>query len=490
MMAGSRPGVTVVIPAYGDPDSLDRCIRSALMHTAIEQDRILVINDCGPEVDEIERVALDAIAGHANASYFRNEVNLGFVKTCNRAALELDESGNDILLLNSDAETTPGFVDELSRVLHASAWHGIVCPRSNNATIASLPFRLLDPSTQRTPERTAQVHEALVGELPEFAVSPVAMGFCFMVRRSLIDEFGLFDEVFSPGYGEENDFCLRMNRHGYLSIIANRAVVYHLGSRSFSRKRRAALRAAHEELLVARHPYYTQAIQAYLSRFISPIDVFADVIAAQPHTTRLLLHADSLARIDPVLAHRFIEAAAAVCRDSTLTVDIVGSEFAQRRGAAGGITYRDEVPADRIFDMGVFALDHVRGSEASLLNRTCARWGAFALSPPTTWSELALRADFADVDQILAAVDAVIAGGPQTALGVSSWVRKAGASIAPVFTTSDPPAALALFVEAAERPVDPVRLRSRWSAFRPEPPLHMAAASAEPPRRRRLLRRR
>lgn len=39
--------------------------------------------------------------------------------------------------------------------------------------------------------------------------------FCVMIRRSLFSEIGILDEIFSPGFGEDTDFCLRAKKHGY-----------------------------------------------------------------------------------------------------------------------------------------------------------------------------------------------------------------------------------------------------------------------------------
>lgn len=284
-----RNPVTVVVPVYGDLSSLLNCVESLKATVDQRIDSVLLVNDCGPEADSIERALLAAIADEPAFRYERNPQNLGFVGNCNRAALELDTTSNDILLLNSDTVTTAGFIDELSAVLHSAPEHGIVCARSNNATIASLPYRLRDPRSERSVERTVAVHEALRDSLPRFSVAPVAMGFCFLVRRELITSYGLFDEIFAPGYGEENDFCLRMRAHGFLSLIAHRALVFHVGGLSFQSTRRMQLRTAHERILTARHPGYTEAVQRYLKRDADPVDVFADCLVPSDSVMRLLI---------------------------------------------------------------------------------------------------------------------------------------------------------------------------------------------------------
>jgi GT2 family glycosyltransferase len=277
-----RRAITVVVPVYGDERSLIACVRSLIATVDNARDSVLLVNDCGPDANAIEGALVDVVAGRMGFRYERNAHNLGFVGTCNRAALELDRSGNDIVLLNSDTVTTPGWLDELSGVLHDDARHGMVSARSTNATIASLPHRLNDPTAARTLERSAQVAEALRDRLPRYSYPPVAMGFCFLVRRELIDRFGLFDEVFAPGYGEENDFCLRMGAEGYLSVIAHRVLIMHEGARSFQDSRRARLRADHERILIARHPEYTDRVREYLWCTIDPVDSFADVLAPPP----------------------------------------------------------------------------------------------------------------------------------------------------------------------------------------------------------------
>lgn len=292
-MAEERP-ITIVVPVYGDLPSLLACLDGIERTVDLERDRVLLVNDAGPEADAIERAVLARIADRSGFRYERNPTNLGFVGNCNRAALELDRSGNDLLLLNSDTVPQPGWIDEMREVLAARPDHGIVCARSTNATIASLPHRMDDPTRERTLEHSLLVRDAIVDALPRWSYPPVAMGFCFLVRRELIDEHGLFDAVFAPGYGEENDFCLRMRALGHRSVMANRALVVHEGARSFLSPRRARLRAEHERILVRRHPEYPRLVREYLWAEIDPIDAFADVLRpGAPCSVLVADHGDS-----------------------------------------------------------------------------------------------------------------------------------------------------------------------------------------------------
>ncbi|WP_209560391.1 glycosyltransferase family 2 protein [Frigoribacterium sp. PvP032] len=279
--------MTVVVPVYDDMTGLEKCVRSLLETVDVTVDRVLLSNDVGPQVDAIEDMLLSLIEGREGFEYHRNAVNLGFVGNCNQAVLELDKTGNDVLLLNSDTVTTTGFIDEMAEVLYSSSQHGVVAPRSNNATIASMPLERRVVSGQRPFPRTQAVHDSVAPLLPRFTVAPVAMGFCYLVRRELIDLYGFFDETFAPGYGEENDFCLRVNEHGWQSVLANRALVFHAGSTSFGSDVGPALRFAHEKLLIERYPFYVGALALWAAVDRDPVDLFADTFLPSDDLVRV-----------------------------------------------------------------------------------------------------------------------------------------------------------------------------------------------------------
>ncbi|GAA4265388.1 glycosyltransferase family 2 protein [Frondihabitans peucedani] len=250
--SGARRPVSIVVPIYDDLDGLLACLQSLIEHVDFDVDRVVLANDAGPNADVIEEAVLKQVDGHDGFEYHRNKTNLGFLGNCNNVVLNLDHTGNDVMLLNSDTVVTAGFIDEMSAVLYESESHGVVAPRSNNATIATIPFLRRNVHAPTTLARTSAVHAVVAPLLPRYTVAPVAMGFCFLIRRELIDRFGLFDERFAPGYGEENDFCLRINEHGFASLLANRALVFHTGSTSFSGDRGPSLRFAHEKVLIER----------------------------------------------------------------------------------------------------------------------------------------------------------------------------------------------------------------------------------------------
>ena len=95
---------TIIVPVYGDWPSLKDCIES-LKQYVDGRNKVILVNDCSPDVEIIEKNIKRAINGHKNFRYYRNKKNLGFVRSCNNAVLKLDKTNNDIMLLNSDKKS-------------------------------------------------------------------------------------------------------------------------------------------------------------------------------------------------------------------------------------------------------------------------------------------------------------------------------------------------------------------------------------------------
>jgi GT2 family glycosyltransferase len=85
-----------------------------------------------------------------------------------------------------------------------------------------------------------------------------------VVRGELFRQFGFFDTVFSPGYGEENDFSMRIRRGGWRVALANRALAFHVGGASFGRDSAAELQLRNEIVFRRRYPRFTFDREMYL----------------------------------------------------------------------------------------------------------------------------------------------------------------------------------------------------------------------------------
>jgi GT2 family glycosyltransferase/glycosyltransferase involved in cell wall biosynthesis len=262
MQYPSSAGIDIVVPVYNAADDLKRCVESVLLHTGGDY-RLLLIDDASPDpatgayLAEVRALALPRV--HCVS----NRTNLGFTLTAN-LGMNLARDDADVVLLNSDAIVTRGWLDKLARCAASDARIGTVTPFSNNAEICSLPrFCQNNPWP---PERdTAPMVKALEqAAVPSYPDLPTGVGFCFYIRRALIDAIGVFDPVFGLGYGEENDYCLRAARAGYRNVLCDDAFVVHLGGSSFGGMR-GDLAQRNMAILLERHPPYLDLVGAYIA---------------------------------------------------------------------------------------------------------------------------------------------------------------------------------------------------------------------------------
>ena len=142
-------------------------------------------------------------------------MNLGFVGNCNRVVLELDTTGNDVLLLNSDTIVTAGFLDEMAERPRPLALPR--CgrrPQQQRHDRASIPHRR---GCRASPARSPlgpRVHAVVVDAAPPLHGRSGRDGLLLPHPPRADRPVRALRRAFAPGYGEENDFCLRINEHG------------------------------------------------------------------------------------------------------------------------------------------------------------------------------------------------------------------------------------------------------------------------------------
>ena len=253
--------VDVVVPIYGAPDYVARCIASLEQHSCPDprlSARIVLINDASRDrqVDDL----LARIA-HPNWLVLQNQTNQGFVETVNRGIL-LDGTA-DVVLLNSDTQVTAGWLLRLAEAAYSAKDIATATALSNTASIYSWP--LDTPVAARSAEQLAEFVAAYSPKLRP--TIPTGVGSCLYIKRSVLDTIGLLDPAYGWGYEEENDFCMRATEAGYRHILADDVFVWHKGQASmrtlgYVRKSREAQK--NENLLLARYPSYRPAVREFL----------------------------------------------------------------------------------------------------------------------------------------------------------------------------------------------------------------------------------
>ena len=246
--------VDIIVCVHNALADVERCLASVIRHTSPPYTLILI--DDG-SADSTRTFLADFAQCHSHVTLLRNDSARGYTYAANQG---LRHSRADfVLLLNSDTIVTPGWLDRLVAAATADDSIGMVGPLSNTASWQSVPQVAqgadwaqnplptgvdLDNWAVQIAESSGQIHPPM----------PLLNGFCLLIRRSLIDAIGFFDEEsFGAGYGEENDYALRARAAGFHLTLADDAYVFHAQSRSYSDERRKQLSDRAGEALVAKH---------------------------------------------------------------------------------------------------------------------------------------------------------------------------------------------------------------------------------------------
>ncbi|WP_421333141.1 glycosyltransferase [Aeromonas sp. 603607] len=248
--------IDIIVPVYNALDDVKNCLHSLKEKQDGYAVRIIVVNDGSDE--ETTNWLRKYCHGDSIFELHEHSVNRGYTQAVN-TGLRVSDAPY-IITQNSDTIATHGWLRGLVRCINSSDKIGIVGPLSNAASWQNVPnlydenrnFAVNDIPNNLKPDEMA----ALVAKVSErcYPKLPFVNGFCFMIKREVIDKIGIMDEENFPiGYGEENDFCIRAADAGYELAIADDTYVYHAKSKSFGHSRRAKLSKQGSDNLKKKH---------------------------------------------------------------------------------------------------------------------------------------------------------------------------------------------------------------------------------------------
>jgi GT2 family glycosyltransferase/glycosyltransferase involved in cell wall biosynthesis len=252
-----RMDVDVAVCVHNALDDVRACLESVLAAWTPTQ-HIHVIDD-GSDTPTASYLA-DLAAAHPHINLVRHEQALGYT----RSASEGMRVGTApfVVLLNSDTIVSPDWTLKMLQTAFSAPGIGVVGPMSNAASWQSLPL-VRDPVTGRMavnalPDGMSCADMDRLCEQKGFKSDavrvPLVNGFCYGIKREVIDAIGVFDhEAFPRGYGEEDDFSMRALKAGFMHALATHCYVFHAKSKSFGSETRLTLAAAGGKALRARH---------------------------------------------------------------------------------------------------------------------------------------------------------------------------------------------------------------------------------------------
>jgi GT2 family glycosyltransferase/glycosyltransferase involved in cell wall biosynthesis len=214
----ANPIVSIIIPVHNKYDYTLKCIYSILQHSPNISYEIIIADDAS--TDETRKI----ISNIKNCIVNRNKESLGFLKNCNAASLKA--KGKYLVFLNNDTIVQPNWLLCLIELMEKDDKVGLcgsklVYPEGMLQEAGGIIWsdasgwnygRLKDPT------------------LPEYNyVKEVdyISGASIMVRKTLWDTLGGFDERYIPAYYEDTDLAFEIRKQGFKVVYQPKSVAVH-----------------------------------------------------------------------------------------------------------------------------------------------------------------------------------------------------------------------------------------------------------------------
>ena len=159
-----------------------------------------------------------------------NPQNIGFASGNNQGIAAA--RGEYILLMNNDTVVTPGWLDRMISCMERNPGAGIVGPKSNYVSGPQL-VENVDYNTKtlaglkRFSTKLSKNHPNKDQRLLR------VVGFCMLIKRSVIDTIGGLDDRYGLGNFEDDDFSLRAALSGFESWMVEDCFIHHFGNKTF-----------------------------------------------------------------------------------------------------------------------------------------------------------------------------------------------------------------------------------------------------------------
>lgn len=229
--------LSIVIVSWNVEEFLDTCLRSVLANIGNLSTEVIVVDNASK--DNTVKMVKNKFP---QVKLVTNDSNEGFAAANNQGILQ--SHGEYILALNPDTKIPRDTFQKMVAFMDRKPKVGIVGCQHRN------PDFTLQPSVRSFPTWTAltflftkfgklfpgspPIWKYLRRDLDYNLNQPVdqVAGSCFMMRRAMINEIGLFDENFFIWF-EEVDMCKRAQLEGWAVWYFADSDIIHYGGQSF-----------------------------------------------------------------------------------------------------------------------------------------------------------------------------------------------------------------------------------------------------------------
>jgi GT2 family glycosyltransferase/tetratricopeptide (TPR) repeat protein/glycosyltransferase involved in cell wall biosynthesis len=301
--SGAQELVSIILLTWNALKYTKKTIDSILKNTAHNYEIIIVDNASS---DGTVKYLKQLSKKHRHIKTYFNKENRGFAAGNNQAVKKAN--GAYIMILNNDILVGENWLSGMMRALHMDERIGVVGPLTNRISglqmVANTPYHDAAGFFKYAQEFRGKYGGNIT---PRRRLA----GFAMLMRKSLYQNIGGFDEDFGSGNYEDDDLCMKVRKRGFALMVDEGTFIHHYTSQTFKANHIDILNSLdekeeiffekwpdvdYEEMLEMKNPLkklhlkLTQDASALMEdgRFEEAHTVFDEILADHP------LHGESL----------------------------------------------------------------------------------------------------------------------------------------------------------------------------------------------------
>ncbi len=201
-----NPEVSIIIPVYNHFSDTYRCLEAILRNTLYVDYEVIIADDASTDMTGSIEEMIHGIR------VIKNETNVLFLKNCNNAAKFA--RGKYLLFLNNDTQVRLNWLLPLVYLMENNQEIGLTGSKLIGADglVQEAGGVIFNNGTGMNYGRGRAIREAELNYVREV---DYISGASIMVRKTLWQEIGGFDERFAPAYCEDSDLAFEVRKRGY-----------------------------------------------------------------------------------------------------------------------------------------------------------------------------------------------------------------------------------------------------------------------------------